>query len=103
MSKIQYLSYNNCRQNVYRFLNAHLDHCSSIIIIYPQHISHMTYLQDMQQLCREMATMTRMLLAPMIVGYPLMSHPRILLTVGQAEFDPRNLHTNVINTYRVGS
>ena len=63
----------------------------------------MTYLQDMQQICRGMATVTRMLLAPMTAGYPLMSHPHILLTVGQAEFDPRNLHANVINTYRIGS
>jgi len=63
----------------------------------------MTYLQDMQQLCRGMATMTRMLLAPMTAGCPLMSHPHILLTVGQAEFDPRNLHASEINTYRVRS
>jgi hypothetical protein len=62
----------------------------------------MTYLQDMQQLCRGMATMTRMLLAPTTAGCPLMSHPRTLLTVGQAEFDPRNLHANIINAYRVG-
>jgi hypothetical protein len=39
----------------------------------------------------------------MTAGYPLMSYPRILLNVGQAEFDPRNLHTKAINTYRVGS
>jgi len=87
---------------MYRLLNAHSDPCCRIIIIHPQHLSH-AYLQDMQQLCRGMATMTRMLLAPMTAGCPLMSHPHILLTAGQAEFDPRNLRASIINTYRVGS
>jgi hypothetical protein len=61
--------------------------------------SYKSYLQDMLQLCRGMATMTHMLLAATTDGCPLMSHPRILLTVGRVEFDPRSLHADVTDTY----
>lgn len=62
-------------------------------------LSDMTYLQDMLQICRWMATETHMLLTPMTDDCPLMSHPHTLLIVGRVDFAPKSLYANVINMW----